>query len=265
LLFATSGLGALASCGNTDYGDQPTQAFIPPPAGSGNSIRDIADPASKVKADDKTDVSVTGAIVVAVDNYDETLNGKSSGTIYVADLGSKLPYSGISLFQPTFVPADLKPGPGDTLDLAGQYQKNQTLPVPFATGATLDQIAKPVATFRFEANVTAPVDVDINELADYDKGRKWLNMLIRVQNVTLQRDAIAANAGARVSSTLLPDTGTGAKCTDPFPKAPALVNELMDLNPLQLKQGTVIKSLVGVVTFFCNLHIAPRTAADVQL
>jgi hypothetical protein len=263
VLLAASSLGVLASCGTSDYGDQPTQAFIPPPAGSGDKIRDIADPAKKIAA--PAEVSITGATVVAVDNYDETLNGKSSGTIYVADLGSQLPYSGISLYQPTFVPGDLKPGPGDTLDLDGQYQKNQTLPIAFAPGATLDQIANPVATFRFEANVAAPKTVAIEELADYAKGRQWLNMLVRVENVTLEKDAIATSAGARVSSGLLPDTGTGAKCTDPFPKAPALVNELMDLNPLQLKQGTVIKSLVGVVTFFCNLHIAPRTAADVQL
>jgi hypothetical protein len=39
----------------------------------------------------------------------------------------------------------------------------------------------------------------------------------------------------------------------------------MDLTPLQLTKGTTLKSVVGVVTFFCNLHIAPRTAADIQL
>ena len=265
LLFcAVLGAAGLPSCAASDYGDQPTDGVIPLPGGKGNRIRDIADPASPKKAADKTQVSVTGATVVAVDDYDETLNGKSTGTIYVADLGSKLAYSGISLYQPSFVPSDLRVGAGDTLDLSGTYQENQSIPVQFAPKAFLVQIATPVASLRFEANVMEPVDVDINDFSDYDKGRRWLNMLVRVHNVTLQRDAFGA-AGARVSAGLLPETNKATKCADPFPKAPTLVNELMDLTPLQLAEGTTLKSVVGVVTFFCNLHIAPRTAADIQL
>jgi hypothetical protein len=41
------------------------------------------------------------------------------------------------------------------------------------------------------------------------------------------------------------------------------VNELTEL-PV-LKEGDVIKSLTGVVTFFCNLHLAPRNANDIVL
>jgi hypothetical protein len=39
----------------------------------------------------------------------------------------------------------------------------------------------------------------------------------------------------------------------------------MDLAPLQIAKGTKLKSLTGIVTFFCNLHIAPRTADDVVI
>jgi hypothetical protein len=266
LVFLCAGLaaGLLPSCGTSDYGDQPSDPIIPPPAGKGERIHDIANPASKQKASDKDQVAVTGAVVVAVDQFDETHNGKSSGTIYVSDLGSKLPYSGISLFNPSFVTGDLRVGAGDTLDLAGTYQENQTIPVQFAPKAFLIQLATPVATFRFDAAVTDPVDIDINDLADYEKGRRWMNMLVRVKNVTLQTDATPSSAG-RVSAGLLPETNSATKCADPFPKAPTLTNELADVASLQLPQGTVIKSLVGVVVFFCNLHVAPRTAADIQL
>src|SRR6185369_488472 len=140
-----------------------------------------------------------------------------------------------------------------------------------------------------EAKTPEPIDLDQKELEglqDYDQGRKWLNMLVRVHNVTLQRDADLAPP-SRVSAGLLPDTrlfqgacggpgdclsnkcdNTGQcvkpACDDVFPKSPTLVNELMDLSTVQppLKEGTHLKSIVGVITYFCNLHLAPRTAAD---
>ena len=82
--------------------------------------------------------------------------------------------------------------------------------------------------------------IDVNELADYATGRKWLNMIVTVENVTIQRDAFGGTSG-RVSSGLLPDPnegGTPPACTDPFPKIPTMSNELMDIAALQLPKGT---------------------------
>jgi hypothetical protein len=265
------GLLSLTPSCDAGEGDPPAPIGVPSPAGKGDRIHQIADPASPKKAAHKAEVSVTGAVVVAVDTFDETRNGKSSGTIYVADLGSKEPYSGISLYNPSFVPGNLRVNAGDTLDLRGEFQENQDVPVKFAKGAFLVQLSNPIGTFRFDAKVPDPVDIDIEDLADYARGRRWLNMLVRVKNVTLQRDAFQRDqsgspgptTSGRVSAALLPETNTATKCEDPFPKAPTLVNELMDVVPLGLEKGTVIKELVGVVTFFCNLHIAPRSAADI--
>ena len=262
---------AVSSACSTERGDPPSAPVIPLPAGKGNRIYEIADPKSPMKAAHRTQVSVSGAVVVAVDDYDETKNGRSATAIYVADLGSQEPYSGISLFNPSFIPGNLRVGAGDTLDLRGEFQENQDLPIAFAPGAFLVQLASPIGNFRFDAKVTEPVDIDIDDLADYAKGRRWLNMLVRVKNVTLQRDAfqrdqagnIGAPASGRISSQLLKETNDKLGCADPFPKAPTLVNELTDLVPLELTKGTVLKELVGVVTFFCNLHIAPRTPADI--
>jgi hypothetical protein len=261
--------GAASSCGTQAAdpqrpGDPVSNNGVPPPAGKERRIHEIADPASPLKAPHKTTVAVSGVVVVHVDTYDETHNGRSAGTIYVADLGSDKPYSGLSLFNPSFIPGNLRVGAGDALDLRGEFQENQDLPVKFAPGAFLVQLAGPIGTFRFDAKVPDPIDIDVNDLTDYAKGRKWMNMLVRVKNVTLQRDAFGETTSGRISSDLLPSTTTGSTpCEAPFPKIPTLVNELMDLQPLQLKKDETIKTLVGVVTYFCNIHIAPRSAADI--
>jgi hypothetical protein len=106
--------------------------------------------------------------------------------------------------------------------------------------------------------------IDVGDLADYAKGRRWLGMLVTVNNITLQADA-AADMNNRVAVNLAPVTGAGTKCNSPFPKPASLTNELFDLAALDLKAGTKIKSITGVVGFFCNIHLAPRSKADIQL
>ena len=263
-------LALAASCGGEGEGagDPGVNLGVPPPAGKDKRIREIAAPGSPAKANDLQDVAVSGAVVVAVDQFDETNNGRSRGTIYVQDLDANnenAAYSAISLFAPSFIPGNLRVGAGDVLDLRGTYQETKTIgpTVTFAPGAPLPQLSQPIATFRFDAKTLPPRDIDVNDLKEYTTGRKWLNMLVRVKDVTLQRDAFATQPGARVSAALL-SGGTGDACDAPFPKAPVLVNELMDLNPLQMKKDTRVKSITGIVTYFCNFHIAPRSPADIE-
>jgi hypothetical protein len=264
-------LAVFPSCGSDQQGDVPATGSAPPPGGKGDRIHDIANPESPKKAAHKTKIAVTGAVVIAIDKFDETK--KSSGTIYVADLGSTEPYSGISLFNPSFIPGNLRLSVGDTLDLRGEYQENNDVPIQFAKNAFLVQLSNPIGTFRFETALPPPVEIDLNDLSDYAKGRKWLNMLVRVQNVTINRSAFD-QVEERIGINLLPSSADKPpKCTEDFPKVPTLVNELTDLADLQTAvkanaaddKDTVIKSLTGVVTFFCNLHIAPRNAADIVL
>jgi hypothetical protein len=251
-----------ASCGS-ESGDPHSNHGVPPIGGKNKRISEIADPAVQGHADlVATTQAVSGAVVLAVDKFDETQNGKGVGTIYVQDLGSTKAYSGITLFSPTFNPGNLAVGPGDVLDLRGQYTESATIgtTVTFAPGAVLPQISKPVATFRYETRVPEPVDVDASDLADYAKGRQWLGMLVRVKNVTLEADAVADMNG-RVAVSLTP--GSGGKCNSPFPKPASLTNDLFDLASLGYKKGDVLTSVTGVVGFFCNLKLAPRSAADI--
>ncbi|MBX3229908.1 MAG: hypothetical protein KIT84_26260 [Labilithrix sp.] len=263
LLFA---LGVLGAC-DSQFGDTPATIVVPQPEGKDARIREIADPDSEMKVAHGTPVAVSGAVVVAVDAYDETKDGRSTGTIYIADLGSQEPYSGISLFNPSFVPGNLRVGAGDTLDLRGTYQENTEVPLKFADGTALVQIASPIAYFRYEANTPPPVEIDIEDLETYETGRKWLNMIVTVKNVTVRRDMTSDPASGRNSAGLLddkpPPEGLERNACTPFPTAPQLVNELMDLKPLEITKDTKLKSLTGIVTFFCNLHIAPRTPADI--
>jgi len=269
-LCALTPLAALSvSCAGESGGDPHSNNGVPPPGGKDKRIRDLRNPETPdQKALVDTIQAVSGALVIAVDNFDETGDGRSTGTIYVQDIGSKDPYSGISLFSPTFSPGNLRVSAADVLDLRGMYQENQTRPVTFAPGAVLPQIAQPVATFRYEASVPEPIDIDLNDLLDYQKGSRWFGMLVRVKNVTLAEGAGRGNENnGRLAVNLLPPlpNSAGNKCDSPFPKVPEMTNDLFDVSTLDLKAGTTIKSLVGVVGYFCNLKILPRSAADIQL
>lgn len=268
-LVSVSASLALPACsigGDGGGGDPHSNNGIPPVGGKDKRIRDVADPGLDGHADlVSTTQAVSGAIVIAVDNFDETKNGKSIGTIYVQDLGSKEPYSGITLFAPTFNPGNLAVSPGDVLDMHGQYTEAKTIgtTVTFAPGAVLPQISKPVATFRYETQVPEPLDIDAADLADFTKGRRWMGMLVRVKNVTLQKDA-AADSNGRVTVDLSQAAAGAAKgCDAAFPKPASMTNDLFDVASMNLKQGQTLKSITGVVGFFCNLKIAPRSPADI--
>jgi hypothetical protein len=275
-----SGAGAL-SCGSA-AGDPHANDGTPAVGGKDKRIRDVVDPAKDGHADlVKTQQAVSGAIVIAVDKYDETHNGKGTGAVYVQDIGAskETPYAGINLFAPSFNHGNLRVSTGDVLDLRGEYQENTQIPssppVVFPPGSVLVQLSQPTATFRYETRVPEPVDIDdIADLASFEKGRKWIGMLVRVKNFKLQGDPFTDTNG-RVSVDLLPrSAGAGSKCNDPFgtvdakgayPKPPSLVNDLVALEDMGLKASTPIQSITGVVSFFCNIKLAPRSAADIKL
>ena len=257
--------GVLAACGS-ESGDPHSAGGVPPIGGKDKRISQVRNPEIEGHAElVATTQAVSGAIVIAVDSFDETQNGKGTGTIYVQDLGSTEPYSGISLFAPSFIPGNLSVAPGDVLDLRGRYTESATIgpTVTFPPGSVLPQISQPIATFRYETQVPQPTDIDVKDLADYAKGGRWIGMLVRVKNLTLQKDAINGMTG-RISVDLTPpDPDAEFGCNVPFPKPGRLVNDLFDLQALGLKQGDTVKEIVGVVGFFCTLNLAPRSIADI--
>lgn len=256
----------LVSCGS-ESGDPHSANGVPPVGGKDKRIRDVADPTKEGHSElVATTQAVSGAIVVAVDAFDETQNGRSAGTIYVQDLGSSEPYSGISLFAATFNPGNLAVSPGDVVDLRGQYTESATIgpTVTFPPGSVLPQISQPIATFRYETVVPQPRDIDAKDLTDFALGRRWIGMLVRIKNVVLEEDASTDSSGRVAADLSAPLPGAANACVAPFPKPASLTNDLFDLGAMNLKKGTKITSITGVVGFFCNLKLAPRSAADIQ-
>lgn len=256
---------ALVACGSQS-GDPPVSKGVPAVGGKDLRIRDIGDPSLPEHAGYIQQTQpVSGAVVTAVDTYDETHDGKGMGTLYIQDIGPAEPYSGMSLFATTFSPGNLRVSVGDVLDLRGQYQEagDRGPTAMFPPGSVQAQIAFGTASFRYETKAPEPVDIDLADLNDFTKGRRWIGMLVRVKDVTVARDTYTASSGrASIDLTPLP---LASGCNAPFPKSVQLVNDLVDLEPLGLKEGSKVKSIVGVVGFFCSIHLAPRSQADIQL
>jgi hypothetical protein len=248
-------LFALVSC-STPSGDDHLDAGPPNPVGAGLRLKDVGDPSLPSHPKTNTNVIVTGATTLWVDQFDETANGKSRGTVYVQDVGSQDPFSGMSLYSPTFIPGDLRLAPGDVLDLNGTYQENPNIGTAvFPAGQVLAQISKPVATFRYEYKVPDPREIDPTDLDDYTKGRKWIGMLVVAKNVTLV-DGI----NPEVSSSTGAATGRVSGHITMAAKS-KITNEHVQLP--QLPPNTKLTSLTGIVTYFFDLHIAPRTLDDI--
>ena len=209
-------------------------------------------------------VYITGASFLWVDTFDETKDGKSKGTVYLQDVGSQAPYAGTSLYSPTYLPANLSPTPGDVLDLTGTFTVNTSIGAAHFTPPTaLIQIDKPVVTGRFEYTPPVPVVIQASDLDDYNKGLQWEGMLVTVQNITLI-DPLVDDGKGRDTLHIFSGDATS--------NGPTLANELFDIatwnkqqTPPPLQTGTTLCSVTGVVTWFFNFHLCPRSPDDIKV
>ncbi|HSQ62383.1 MAG TPA: hypothetical protein VLM85_04190 [Polyangiaceae bacterium] len=240
-------LALVAGACTTPAGDSPAP-YDASVLGPGMRLRDVQDSANGLAGQV---VDVTSTVVTAIDNFDETKDGKSRGTVYLQDVDIAGPLAGISLFSPTFVPANLRLAPGDVVDMNGQYVEQQTIgsTVNFAPDF-LPQMAKPTVQQRFETNLPDPVVINVADLDNFATGRRWLGMLVQVQDVTVAHGPSADTAG-RVTAQF-----------NSFVNGAGISNELYDLPAGSFPDNTHFKSITGLVTFFFNLKIAPRSAAD---
>ncbi|MCK6536158.1 MAG: hypothetical protein L6Q84_24600 [Polyangiaceae bacterium] len=267
------GLTCLAfACGEGAPGDldkvPPTGGDI---LGGGQRLHQLNDRTGGAHPPDGTLVNVTAVSVLAVDTYDETSDGASAGNIYAQDLpvgGATPPYGGITLFDASFSPPTLRIAAGDVVDVRGTYDEFEgpssspfkcTDPKDEESCASLPEIVGGNISLRFEYGVPAPVVIPLSELATYETGRKWIGVLVRVENVKAQADGVKSTSG-RFAVKL--DTPT----SDPK-GLPTINNALLDLEGtgLPFKTGTAFKSVTGVVQYFYNFAISPRTKDDIQL
>jgi hypothetical protein len=262
LLILCSG-AFVAGCGDGDPGDL---SLVPHEGssilGDGSRLYQINDPESPQRAANKSDVTVTATTVVVVDTFDETGDGSSAGNLYIEDLpvdGKQPAFGGVTLFNTSFNPPTLRVGPGDVIDIRGSYEEFAgPSSFPFDPGETLPEIVSGTATLRFEYKVPEPVTVDIKDLTTYETGRKWIGMLIRLENVTAQADGFKSTSG-RWSTKLDVPGFTNTK------KLPTITNALFEAESsgIEFKTGTLYKSVVGVCQFFFNFSVSPRSAEDI--
>lgn len=281
--FALAGaLLAASACNVTSDGSTGDPPSDPDPdvLGSGARVSEVVGPATWFDADKMgtsgcavpldRQVRLTGQIIVAVDRYDETNDG-AFGNIYVQDVtdpaAGPVPYSGITVFAPSFTPPDLRVFEGDVVDTFGNLIEflgpNSD---GFGGCRTLPEIGGAMS-LRFDAAPATPATI-VSAGADssrweplkgYENARQWIGMLVRVEGVTLASAGTRDNRG-RYTADL--DVGGGISGDDVV----KISNELFDLETEgpALTQGAQFGAVTGVLTYFYGFKIAPRSAADFE-
>lgn len=239
-----------------ELGDGSRVTSVLGPASWASKTDAMSEACSGKPADHK--VYITGVTINAIDAFDETGKG-ARGNFYVQDaVAEPTPYSGVTVFAPSFSPPDLRLAPGDVTDVLGVLQEfSGPSSGPFPYCRTLPEIGGTMS-FRFENGEVEPTTIPLSDLKAYETARPWLGMLVRVENVTIP---IAPSvSGGRFSASI--DVGGGIEAGD----VPHISNELYDLvkdGPF-IGEGTTFKSVTGIVTYFYGFKIAPRSPADFE-
>jgi hypothetical protein len=261
---------ALSCAGGAEDKAEATRA--PSPYGAGIRIRAIQNPSSPAYVATDGRVRITGAVFTHVDTFDETRDGKSIGAIYIQDAeltSQKLAdadhaYAGLSLFAPTFIPTDLRLSPGDVLDFNGTFARYTAISnAIFKAPQFLPQLSRAVGTVRFDhIQAPEPTLIDVNDLTNFEIGKKWIGLLVTVKNVTILAPPCLDKG--RVTSTIAGDAETAnLPCKDPGKRdLPVVSNEFYDLKSEDIGAGKTYASMTGICTYFFNLKIAPRSPAD---
>jgi hypothetical protein len=138
------------------------------------------------------------------------------------------------------------------VDVTGQYEELVGPPTgAFGQCQTLPQLAG-TADLRFDRTVPPPVVITPADLSSYDRARQYLSMLVTVTNVVIAADGVEKN-GRYNAGVVIPGGGTTWQIDD----------ELFDLpHQMPLHQGDTFTSVTGIVTYFYDFHLAPRSVAD---
>lgn len=260
---------SLGGCGGAEgaQGD----AYVEPVAdvhGSGNRIHELVGPATWLDPNDTDSTScdspadrtvhATGLAVIAIDRFDETGDG-ALGNYYVEDaFDDPPPYSGMTVFEPSFSPPDLRLAQDDVVDAdgvlveflgptSGRFGKCKTLP---EIGGAL--------SLRFDGAPAKPKVIPVADLKSYETARPWLGMLVTLENVVLANDP--TSSGGRYSVDI--NVGGGIEQAD----VPRISNELYDLEGEgpPLAEGAQFSKVTGVITYFYGFKLAPRSPADFE-
>jgi hypothetical protein len=271
--------GLLIGCGNGTFGDQPSTPLANQ-YGDGTRLCEAAAapgvhplgpapwevlglttqaPCPNESAVPKTrSFYATGLTLVAIDSHDETGSG-ATGNFYTQDTTcAGKPYSGVTIFGPSFSPPDLRLAENDVIDVLGTVEEFVgPSTARFHDCRTLPE-ASGTISFRFDSNgQPQPVVVPLSDFATYAGARQWLGMLVKVEGLSIT--IAPQTTGGRYTAAFTTGAGDGedAKISD----------ELYDIQKdgPTLAVGTTFKSVTGIVTYFFGFHLAPRSAADFEM
>lgn len=212
-----------------------------PPDGSDRlTVAEVQDPAGALE--DGTRIALSGVVVTAVDEFDETGEG-DVGSIYVQDPAGG-PYSGIPVFAPSVRGGPLKVG--DVVEVVGRLREFELGQIDPAwaddSGRTVTQIESAWARWAGEWTEPAPADVDVADLANDPAAESWEGVLVRVQ-------------GARATAA------TDDRGAFPIAEGLEVDDDLHDLGGVAT--GTTFAELTGVVGYIYDYKLLPRRPEDV--
>jgi hypothetical protein len=236
---------ALSGCSSQGKGD--LDHLTPNPKPFGTPIANQNDPAHRIPSG--STIVAKGVVVVAVDTYDETGDGKSIGNVYVQDPVQPTPWSGMTLYRVALSPPDLALNPGQGVDLTGPYE-------PFAgpttspfKGVVLPEVVQGTIKLAYEDNSPDPVPVTMADLNDPVGAMKYVGMLVKVTDVTVGTYATGKRQQVSVNGT------TNLN----------VAGQLMPIQPSAggtVAEGSHYASITGLLNYFYSYSLCPRTSAD---
>ncbi len=261
LILSCLTLAACAELGRAAC-DEPDRACDRPPSTEGAlTIRRLRERSPRYP--EGAPVTLLAAQVTAVDAYDETQSGRT-GTLWaeevtapgdptdrfapcplLADRSGRV--CAISMFSPTFSPAGYRPAVGDLVNIVGgAYNEFTCAPcgTEFSDGNFLPQVSGAALVRAGVAPPIAPVPVTVDEiLAHY---RELMGVLVTVEGVTASTDP-----DPRFGEVVIAGSGRGALTLAP------------QLTPIPgARAGTRWERVTGVVTYFYNPKLLPRSPGD---
>jgi hypothetical protein len=247
-------LGACSDGGGDKMATPAAQA-----AGNGTRLSTLNDRTLGPAPNPSTNVLVTGVVIGAKDDYDETGDGKSMGSLYLQDLDADpKPYAGVATYGLSFTPPDLRVAAGDVVDVRSPYVEfTGPNSWPFPPGETLPQLQGGTVSLRFEYKPNPPRVVEVSDLYAYATGRRWLGMLVEVRDVSVVGQLTGDGKGRQ-------NVAIKAASSDDYSTSVRVSNALLAIDKLELTfvNGMRFSAIRGIVQYFQTFSIAPRSGDD---
>lgn len=211
---------------------------------NGDTIYMVQDPSNQHFVQDGDEVVLTSKVVTAVDKF-----GSRTGSFWISEPNGGA-WSGVQVYNTDTTSAwwgQLQVG--DLVTVHGRKMEYSYLDPD-----TNEPLFDDPLTEITEASVTrlgagtplSPTEIAASDLNSVENGEKWEGVLVRLTNV---RVSTIRERDGRLEVNLFGST----KAQD----------DLVDLT--SVNEGVCLSRLTGVVTYFFDFYLLPRSAADIEV